>query len=477
MKKILSIIISHLLVVLALASCADGMHESTTTADLLGPGSCILYPPTTSPIKTLDDGTVIHSHYENVNFGGRTFTFESEFYDGDWQIYEVCGVDETKQDTLSRAIQIRNETIEGLYNCKIEHVKKTNRELTDHFMIYPDICVFSYNAYSKGNGDFYNINDLVNLSNPWWDESYVSEMIVDGYLYSVAGAASLSAYDATRVLYFNKDILLGTPSLASTDLYSLVENNEWTMDKFTEILRNVPIGEANGFCGSEDALRSLYFGAGGNYLFKYDDAAGNTTFKHAFTDTSANAFNSVRAIFAADSAVIDENVSAFEEFKSGNTLFASGTLGDMEHISGVNFGVLPYPAYSKEQISRVGYRSIVDGGFYYYCIPKTINYDLSLICQFMELYAFHSYYISFAEYLNMHKYLFIDNENDRNMMDVILQSRTYDLAYYHGFADVDEYVTDALIGATDVTLSWVQDKGTALENAANAYNDYLNKNT
>ena len=66
---------------------------------------------------------------------------------------------------------------------------------------------------------------------------------------------------------------------------------------------------------------------------------------------------------------------------------------------------------------------------------------------------------------------------DRNMMDVILQSRTYDLAYYHGFADVDEYVTDALIGATDVTLSWVQDKGTALENAANAYNDYLNKNT
>ncbi len=474
MKKILSILISLSLLLCVLASCADGAQESTT--DILGPGSCVLYPPTDDPIKTLDDGTVIHSHYEDVNFGGKTFTFESEFHDGDWEIYEVVGTDESKQDSVSVAIRNRNETIERLYNCNIEHVKKVNRELTDHFMIYPDICVFSYDAYSKGNGAFYNINDFVNLSNPWWDEAYIREMIVDGYLYSVAGAASLSAYDATRVLYFNKDIWAGTPALANTDIYSLVENNEWTMDKFAEILRNVPIGEVNGICGSGGTLRSLYFGAGGDYLFKYDDAAGHTTFKHAFTDAFANAFNSVRAIFAADSAVINENVSVFEEFKNGNTLFASGTLGQMEHLSGVNFGVLPYPAYSKEQISEAGYKSIVDGGFYYYCIPKTINYDLSLISQFIEIYAFHSYYISFAEYLNMHKYLFIDNENDRNMMDVILKSRTYDLAYYHGFADSDEYVTDALIDGTDVTPSWMQDKGTALENAAEAYSVYLKKN-
>lgn len=472
MKKILSLMLT--VAVLLLSSCGGADVKTEATTDILGAGSCILYPPTTSPIKTLDDGTAVHSAYENVDFGGRVFYIESEFDFADWDIYEITGNDETKAEPLSRAVAERNEKIETLYNCKIERVAHTT--LSSSLELPSAVCVFSSDAYSRGNGNYYNLATLgMNFSNPWWDRAYIDEMTVDGYLYSLVGSFSLSAYDATRVLYFNKDIWESTPALADTDVYSLVKNGEWTADEFVRIMRVCESDSVCGIVGSDAAITSFYFGAGGDYLQKLDDIAGNTN-AYAFGKASEDAFEAVKKIFSSSGTQILDGVSSAELFKEGKTLFVSGNISHMQDFSGGRFGVLPYPAYSGEQISTEGYKSIVDGGFYYVSVPKSVNFDLALVSDFLELYAFHSQYIVFPEYENVLKYTLLEDDGDRDMLGIILGGRTYDIARYHNFCDAEKYVADGVKTGADITKNWNDDKGSSLEEALRAYKNYLREN-
>ncbi len=459
---------------LALSSCADGTHESTPPYDILGPRSCVLYPPTTSPIKTLDDGTTVHSDFEDVDFGGRVIRIESEFDSGDWQIYEISGNDETKPESLSLAIEKRNETMERLYNCKIEYVRRIDSVISEAEPAA--ICLSGFDAYSKAGDGYYNLATIgIDFSNPWWDRSYIDEMMVDGYLYSLVGAFSISAYDATRALYFNKDIRENTPALAQTDFYSLVESAEWTVDEFIRIIKLTASDLYYGIAGAESAIASFYFGVDGDYLRKYDNVAGNTSVS-AFGPASERALEAVKKIFSSDRAEIIDGISSAELFKEGRTLFVSGNVGQMRNLGGVDLGVLPYPMYIREQIATVGYRSIVDGGFYYISVPKTLNYDPSIVVDFLELYAFHSQYIVLPEYENVLKYTYLKDDNDRNMLDIIFGSRTYDIARYHGFCDVEEYVADGVKIGADITANWKEDKGSALEEAVRVYKNYLRDN-
>ena len=472
MKKILSFII--ILSVLLLSSCEGGAGESTTTYDVLGLGSCVLYPPTTSPIKTLDDGTTVHSGFEDVDLGGRVIRIESEFDSDDWQIYEISGRDETKPEALSAAIAERNETIERLYNCTIEYVRRIDSVISEAEPAA--IALFSFDAYSKTGNGYYNLATIgIDFSNPWWDRSYIDEMTVDGYLYSITGAFSLSVYDATRALYFNRDILNDAPALAETDVYSLVESGEWTADEFIRLIKLSASDAYYGITGADSAIASFYFGVGGDYLIKSDDAAGNTSFSSYGAIYEAT-FDTVAKIFSSEQAKILDGVSASELFKEGKTLFVSGSVAQMQDFAGMNFGVLPYPLYNREQMAAVGFQSIVDSGFYYITVPKSLNYDPAIISAFLEVYAFHSQYIVFPEYESLLKYTYLKDDKDRNMLDIIFAGRTYDIARYHGFCDAEQYVVDGIKSGSDISANWKEDKVSALEAAGKAYKNYLREN-
>lgn len=500
MKRVLSIVLALMLLcgVFALASCGDsGSTQTSSTTDGLGPGEGT--EPTTvqteMPAPGEDDeyGLKPLAGYENVNFGGKIFTFEAVLDNADWNCYEIAVADEDASDSLSMAIIRRNDTMMELYNCGIEQVASSEGILANDFateQCHIDIAATHYNLLGKGNGNYYNFNDLVNLKNPWWDQGFVNDVMVDGFLYTIIGDFSLTSFDATWVMFYNKEVLDQNEKLRGTDLYALVENGEWTIDKFTELVQKakqddgdqvMATGTADiyGLVTSTFGIRGLYFGAGASYVTKTEDAAGNTTFTHGFNDNASLVAQAVIDIYADDAVTIAGYTTVGSQLTNGLTLFAPETLDKARNWSDAglkNFGIVPHPVYSAEQLATVGYKHNVDNHLIYYVVPTTLNYDLSIISNFLELWGFHSRYIVYPEFLNLYKYNWTNSEEDAEMIDIIMNSRTFDLGYQGNWGGVDSELISGVQGGTNIVSQIGAELGGVVEERAEQYKQTLKEN-
>ncbi len=501
MKRVLSILLALALLcgVFVFASCGDKGGTTTTepTTEGLGPGEGTEGTTTQTdmpePGEVEDYGLKPLAGYENVNFGGKIFTFQAVLDNADWNCYEIAVADEDASDSLSMAIIRRNDTMMELYNCGIEQVASSEGILANDFateQCHIDITATQYNISVKADGNYYNFNDLVTLSNPWWDQGFVNDVMVDGYLYGILGDFSLTSFDATWVMFYNKEVLDQNEKLRGTDLYALVENNEWTIDKFTELVQKakqddgdqvMSTGTADiyGLVSSTFGIRGLYFGAGASYVTKTEDAAGNTSFTHGFNDNASLVAQAVIDIYADDAVTIAAYTTVGSQLTNGLTLFAPETLDKARNWSDAglkNFGIVPHPVYSAEQLSTVGYKHNVDNHLIYYVVPTTLNYDLSIISNFLELWGFHSRYIVYPEFLNLYKYNWTNSEEDAEMIDIIMNSRTFDLGYQFGWGGVDTELISGVQGGTNIVSQIGAELGGVVEERAAAYKTYCKDN-
>ena len=499
MKKIIALFLAMALLcgVVALVSC--GNSEQTTTASTEGTldtgsqteGTTVKF----EFVDPLGGDTSIGEQklpgFEHVDFGGKIFTFESILSRADWNCYEVAVVDEDASDSLSMAITRRNDTISELYNCGIEQISNADGVLQNDFateQCHIDIATGMASLGNLGTGNWYNLRTIgIDLSNPWWDQGFVKDLTVDGRLYAILGDFSLTSFDATWVLFFNKEVLDQNEKTRGTDLYALVDNNEWTIDKFAELVQKakqddgdqvMATGTADvfGYISSTFGIRGLYFGAGAGYVTKTDDVAGNSSFTHGFNDHASLAAQAVIDIYADDSTKIAGYTVVGSQFTNGLTLFAPETLDKARNWSDAglkNFGVLPHPVYSQEQLQTVGYKHNVDNHAIYYTIPKTINYDISIIANFLEVYGFHSRYIVYPEFLNLYKYSWTNSEEDARMIDIIMTSRTYDLGYQLNFGGVDAEFIAGVQSGTNIIAQLGAELGDVVEQKAEAYRDWI----
>jgi hypothetical protein len=164
----------------------------------------------------------------------------------------------------------------------------------------------------------------------------------------------------------------------------------------------------------------------------------------------------------------------------GTVLFVPDSLRQASYYRGtqgssmeaINFGILPFPALGEEQ-SRAGeYKHNVDNHQIYLCVPRTCS-DLTRIAQFLEVYAYHSYYTVYKEYLNLYKYTYTTDADSAEMIDIILKSRSFDLAYQLDWAGIDgEYLKGVQNGNSFVSMLGAS-YGEAIVTAANKYRDNM----
>ncbi len=502
MKKIISLLLALALLcgVAALASCGDGSKTTTAgTEETLDTGTQT--EGTTAKFEFSDplagDTSIGHQKlpgFEHIDFGGKIFTFEAILNRADWNCYEVAVIDEDASDSLSMAITRRNDTICELYNCGIEQVSNAEGILTNDFateQCHIDIATGMASIPSLGSGNWYNFHSLgVDLNNPWWDQGFVNDVTVDNRLYAIIGDFSLTSFDSTWVMFYNKEVLDQNEKTRGTDLYELVDNGEWTIDKFTELVQKakqddgdqvMSTGTADiyGLVSSTFGIRGLYFGAGASYVTKTDDVAGNTTFTHGFNDTASFVAQAVIDIYADDAASIQGYTTVGSQINNGLTLFAPETLDKARNWSNAglrNFGVLPHPVYNQEQLQTVGYKHNVDNHAIYYIVPKTINYDISIIANFLEVYGFHSRYIVYPEFLNLYKYNWTNSEEDARMIDIIMNSRTFDLGYQFNWGGVDAELISGVQNGTNIVSQLGAELGDVVEQRAQEYKDWIKSN-
>jgi hypothetical protein len=106
------------------------------------------------------------------------------------------------------------------------------------------------------------------------------------------------------------------------------------------------------------------------------------------------------------------------------------------------------------------------------CIPKICT-DLEQIADFVEVYAYHSYYTVYRDYLDLYKNTYATDPRSGDMVKMILESRNFDLAYHFAWASFDmEYKASVNNGVNAIRELGDSFKDAMIE-AANKYRDNM----
>lgn len=148
-------------------------------------------------------------------------------------------------DICNDAVFRRNQIIEEKYGVKIVSIEDTNpantaglasQAMSDEYDLA--MCRFSHTGTISLKGMLHNIADLpyVNYDNPWWDSNCRDGLTVNGKLYGMVSDISMMTLSGVRAIIFNRDL---AKNYNLENPYDLVEKNQWTLDKMSEMVLSV----------------------------------------------------------------------------------------------------------------------------------------------------------------------------------------------------------------------------------------------
>ncbi len=455
------------------SATADTQPEDTTSA-----AEDTDTPPSTVDLSGYDGYTKLPG-YEDVDFGGKTFIISGgiqtpDVMNTDVEIYS----DET--DLIHTAVRERNLLVEKLYNCKIELYAVGNpqtiasADVTGN-MHTLDLYTNTYHSsgYHTG-GQNYNLYSLgINFDNPWWDQAFVDTYTLDvngkDTIYGVVGDFAITAWSSIYTLFYNIDLYQSNEYCQKIDIYQLVRDKKWTMDVFTEMIKNVK-HDVNGNSvyayADEDIMGWVRTGhashamhvasnmkiisnVNGSFVFspaaqanEWSTVIDKGIEMWALEGTETISYSKIPAYIAADKA-----------------LFASEILGtaigmkDMD----VSLGLVPYPLYSETQDAYCNY---VDSHVGLYYIPISVP-DPEVIATFFELYACHSSYTVRPAFIESYKVEYLGDEESGEMLDLIFDNLNYDPGYLW-WSKYETDVGNMISGAKNTITQWAGRKGSTV---------------
>ena len=397
--------------------------------------------------------------YESIDFGGRTFTIASRNDGAGYNTTPEVWVETITNDSYNDSVFERNKLMSELYNCTIEVDENGENGYAADFASGGGKYVASTMQYGMPftQPGYYNILSLdIDFTKSWWDQNYINDLSYDGKLYSIVGDFARKAMECTWVITFNKTVYEN--SGIQDDIYQLVRDKKWTMDKMLEMsqkaLRDVnndqkyDIGSAEdsdiiGFTSSEFSYRAFFFGCGERYVTKNESGK------------FVNALNLGKGSEVVDKIITLANDYSYQKagymayqnaFKANKVLFMGEILNVISYLSdteGLELGVVPFPLYDENQ-SR--YYVHVNNHLPAYGMPTSFA-DTQILSDFWTLYAAHSKYTVREAFVNSCKYVWTSDEENSEMVDIILDSRIYDPGYNWNFADSFEgYLNNNMIG-------------------------------
>ena len=398
-------------------------------------------------------------NFPNVDYGGHEFVILNSI-ETHWANVMIVP-EELTGDVLNDAFYNRNAFVEEKLNIKISNVqvdggqlKSTSENLIksgDH--VY-DMMMQELHQISAPltQGYFVNLYEVDNLQlgEKWWDQIFINSAEIMGKLYFASSDISLFPFEATWICYFNETLF---DNYGIEYPYETVHQGKWTVDKMMEYMKSgVSLnGEASfaynpagdsvyGILTHSQFIQVLLCAADEMMIAKDSDGI---PYYNGGTERFYSVVEKIGQLTSSDGYYISSNVyklansdqSLSTEFKLGNFLFLSETLGHINNLRDfeMEFGVLPAPKYDENQES---YQSMIaTGGTLLMTIPVTNN-DLDRTGTILDLLAYQSYVSLMEPYYDA--YLTqkgARNENSAEMLKIIRDTRTLNVGFMFGWTN------------------------------------------
>ena len=232
-------ILSCLLIALLLLtnSCAS-QSEPTESQDSSSDTTAV----TEDSLSLEDERQLVDDGLPERDYNGAEFTITVNDFD-----QTLFFSDELTGDLLSDIIYERNRAVEERFNVKFNFFVETygnlngivtnsvlagddEYQLLTQHMLQADSWVLSEILLN-----WYDI-PYVDFEKPWWGESNINDLTYHGAAFLALGDFSLSTIGKTYSIYFDK---VQAEAYQLPDLYELVYDGGWTIDKLSEFSKDV----------------------------------------------------------------------------------------------------------------------------------------------------------------------------------------------------------------------------------------------
>ena len=402
----------------------------------------------TEALDALAQRQLVDDGLEDTDFGGRTFRIL-----GDEECIDHYLSEEQTGDLMDDAVYERNLAVTERFNITLEAevfeesqmaktLKNSVMAADDAYQLFSGHIIYAGNAVC--DNVYYNLLDIPNIdfSKPWWSQSTIEDLSYDGKAFIAMGDFALSTIYSTYCFFYNKQI---AAEYDLSDMYDIVNEGKWTVDRLSEISREVyrdlngdGAADENDLYGfsmwARSPVNTFLWSFGEKLGKKQDDGSvvldyyndkvidiyqklyelccvNETTFCR--TETGDNTliqsmFTDNKALFTADT------------FK-----FASQHLRDFE----TDYGILPYPKWDEAQ---QGYYTMVDGGHEGIAVPVSVS-DTAFVGTIVEALNAESYKKTVPVYYDLVlKTKGSRDEESVRMLDMIFDGRIFDFGYVYG---------------------------------------------
>ena len=324
--------------------------------------------------------------------------------------------------------------------------------------------------------DLNNVEGL-NFDKPWWDDTANNYLALDDHTYMVFGDINVYLYDFHSAILFNKDVT----DKSQINLYNMVEDGTWTMDKFITLATELALPAADGgstydrmgYTGTASATLFGFIHGADAQLFTYNDEGipQMSMANERYLDVLAT----YNALFK-DSALCNPRdwdcVTTFAAQKTTFTSCGVGQLGALREES-FDYGLLPFPKYNAEQEN---YISFVTNQIQPMVIPKSAT-DPDRTGVILENLAAESYRRVRPEYFQvLLESKYVRDHESMEIMDMLFTSETrFELEHIYAWNDFEATVLNALINNADSFSSTTKSYSKAVNKSIQKTLNYLAK--
>jgi hypothetical protein len=400
--------------------------------------------------------------------------------------FSETGSDKEDGELMNDAVYKRNRYVEEKYNVVI--ISKISE---DYGSLQGDISKEVLAGDSTFDAAFSNLTDGANLSasghlvdlktlpnidfsQPWWDQRAVADFSIGGKLFFTTGDITPWSYTFPVVFVVNKEMIA---QYALEDPYENVRNNAWTFDKLSEYMKAVASDlNGDGVTDRDDnfgliAYRgnfSLMLSGGGENVVKKDSEdiphlSLNNERAVNVAEKLYNLFNDKQSIFILEDYPNETYDSSYAKFREGTSLFISTwmSLVSMYRDLDMDIGLLPQPKYDGNQENYS--HPLSDWWSSVLVVPQT-NAKLEETGFILEALCAESMYtVRPAFYENTFTRKMLRDTDSEDMLDIILNSRTYDLGRLYNWGGVMGTI-DSMAANTSFTFaSAIESKSESIE--------------
>ncbi len=419
--------------------------------------------PETQPVstETITETETERPYYDTqgIDYGGYSF--------GIWDYDNInvnlwtgipydMFVEDLNGDILNDAVYTRNLTIEEKLNITIngsvvtdDYINALNNMISAgeyglDLMHTPLVHVGSivnrnaiYDAMKIAAFDF---------SEPWWNQNCNKTMTMKNKLFTLASDASYFDKLSTIVVFFNQE-LVNNHNMG--DMYSIVEEGKWTLDKAVELGEYVTADlDGNSQYDQHDAVGISCQNDGSYYLMHgfgvqvcTTDDAGNLSLDLG-SERAMDALQSVYELMGDPSIYFNRQtfnltlIEAINLFIEERSLFMIRPLQSLYRMREMNadFGIIPLPKYDETQSAYHSAVNTYSGTIG--MIPHTSE-DPERTGVILSALACESHYTVIEQlYETVLGEKLIRDESSRHMLDYAFAGTVYDPGLIWNFGEI-----------------------------------------